>query len=50
MTSSSCGFFCLAFLISMNRGADGNKMYNEFLHAFKSPSKNDAILKKRFHF
>jgi len=34
----------------MNRGGDGMKMYDDFLMAFKSPSKNDVILKKRFHF
>jgi hypothetical protein len=50
INSTSCGFFCLAFIISMNRGNDGMKMYEEFIMAFKSPSKNDVILKKRFGF
>jgi hypothetical protein len=50
LSTSACGWYCIAFLISMNRGAKGNKMYQEFLHAFKSPSKNDIILKEKFHF
>lgn len=50
MNSTACGWFCLAFIISMNRGGDPMKMYEEFLFAFKSPSKNDVILKKRFGF
>jgi hypothetical protein len=50
MNSSACGWYCIAFLISMNRGNDGIKMYQEFLHAFKSPSKNDVILKEKLHF
>jgi hypothetical protein len=50
MTSSSCGFYCLAFIISMNRGGDGMKMYEEFIMAFKSPEDNDITLKKRFKF
>jgi hypothetical protein len=50
MNSTACGWFCLAFIISMNRGNDGMQMFEEFLFAFKSPSKNDVILKKRFGF
>lgn len=50
MNSSACGWYALAFLISMNRGGDPTKMYEEFLMAFKSPSKNDVILKKRYRF
>lgn len=50
MASSACGFYCLAFLISMNRGGDGMKMYEEFVMAFKSPEDNDVTLKKRFKF
>jgi hypothetical protein len=48
--SSACGFYCLAFLISMNRGGDGMKMYTQFIDAFKGPEKNDITLKKRFGF
>jgi hypothetical protein len=50
LTSTSCGFFCLGFLISMNRGGDGMKMYEEYIMAFKSPEDNDVTLKKRFGF
>ena len=50
MTSSSCGFFCLGFLLSMNRGGDGMKMYEEFIMAFKSKESNDVTLKRRFGF
>ena len=51
MTSTSCGFYCLGFLISMNRGnSSGMKMYEEYLMAFKSPEDNDVTLKKRFKF
>jgi hypothetical protein len=51
MCSSACGFYCLAFLISMNRGnSSGVKMYEEFIMAFKSKEKNDITLKKRFGF
>jgi hypothetical protein len=50
MASSACGFYCLAFLISMNRRGDGMRMYEEFIMAFKSPEDNDVTLKKRFKF
>ena len=50
LTSTSCGFFTLAFLISMNRGGKGDKMYEEFIMAFKSPEDNDVTLKRRFGF
>jgi hypothetical protein len=50
MASSACGFYCLAFLISMNRGGDGMKMYAQFIDAFKDPEDNDITLKKRFKF
>lgn len=50
MCSSACGFYCLAFLISMNRNGDGMKMYAQFIDAFKSPEDNDITLKKRFKF
>jgi len=50
MCSSACGFYCLAFLISMNRNGDGMKMYAQFVDAFKSPEDNDITLKKRFKF
>ena len=50
MCSSACGFYCLAFLISMNRGGNGMKLYEEFIMAFKSPEDNDVTLKKRFKF
>ena len=50
LSSSACGFYCLAFLISMNRGGEGKKMYEDFIMAFKSPEANDVILKKRFKF
>jgi hypothetical protein len=49
MNSSACGWFALAFVISMNRKGDPMKMYQEFIQAFKSPDRNDAILKKKFH-
>ena len=48
LSSSACGFYCLAFLISMNRNGDGMKMYAQFVDAFKSPEDNDITLKKRF--
>jgi hypothetical protein len=50
MCSSACGFYCLAFLISMNRGKSGETMYSQFIDAFKSKEKNDITLKKRFGF
>ena len=50
MCSSACGFYCLAFLISMNRNGDGMKMYAQFIDAFKDPEDNDITLKKRFKF
>jgi hypothetical protein len=50
MASSACGFYCLAFLISMNRGGKGEIMYSQFIDAFKSPEANDITLKKRFKF
>jgi len=50
MCSSACGFYCLGFLLSMNRGGDGIKMYEEFIMAFKDPEDNDVTLKKRFKF
>jgi len=50
MCSSACGFYALAFIISMNRGGKGEKMYEEFIMAFKSPEDNDVTLKKRFGF
>lgn len=50
INSTACGWFCLAFIISMNRGGDPMKMYEEFIMAFKSPSRNDVILKKRYNF
>jgi hypothetical protein len=48
MNSTACGWYCLAFLISMNRQGSPMKLYEEFLFAFKSPEKNDVILKKKF--
>jgi hypothetical protein len=48
MNSTACGWYCLAFLISMNRGGDPMKMYEEFLMAFKSPENNDVTLKRKF--
>ena len=50
MASSSCGFYCLAFIISMNRGGKGEEMYRQFVDGFKSPENNDVTLKKRFKF
>jgi hypothetical protein len=50
MCSSACGFYTLAFIISMNRGGDGMKMYAQFIDAFKDPEDNDITLKKRFKF
>jgi hypothetical protein len=50
MSSSACGWYVLGFLISMNRGGDGMKMYEEYILAFKSPEDNDVTLKKRFKF
>jgi hypothetical protein len=50
MNSSACGWYCLGFLLSMNRGGDGMKMYAQFVDAFKSPEANDITLKKRFKF
>ena len=47
MASSACGFYCLAFLISMNRGGDGMKSYSQFIDAFKDQEDNDIKLKKR---
>jgi hypothetical protein len=48
MNSTACGWYCLAFLISMNRGGDPMKMYEEFILAFKSPEDNDITLKRKF--
>jgi len=50
LCSSACGFYCLAFLISMNRGKSGEAMYSQYIDAFKGPEKNDVTLKKRFKF
>jgi hypothetical protein len=50
MASSACGWYCLGFLISMNRGGDPMKRYEEFIDAFKNPEANDITLKKRFKF
>jgi len=50
LTSSACGWYVLGFLLSMNRGGDGMKMYEEFIMAFKSPEDNDVTLKRRFKF
>ena len=50
MTSSSCGWYVLGFLISMNRGGEPMKMYQDFIMTFKSPEDNDITLKKRFKF
>jgi len=50
MTSSACGWYVLGFIISMNRGGDPMKRYEEFIMAFKSPEDNDVTLKKRFKF
>ena len=50
MNSSACGWYCLGFLISMNRGGDGMEMYSQFIDAFKSKEDNDITLKKRFKF
>jgi hypothetical protein len=50
MSSSACGWYVLGFLISMNRGGDGMKMYEEYILAFKSPEDNDVTLKRRFKF
>ncbi len=50
LNSSACGWFCLGFLLSMNRGGEGEKMYAQFIDAFKSPESNDVTLKKRFKF
>jgi hypothetical protein len=48
MNSTACGWYCLAFLISMNRGGNPMKMYEEFILAFKSPEDNDITLKRKF--
>jgi hypothetical protein len=50
MSSSACGWYVLGWLISMNRGGDGMKMYSQFIDEFKSPEDNDTTLKKRFKF
>jgi len=50
ISSTACGWFCLGFLLSMNRGGKGEKMYEEFIMAFKSPEDNDVTLKRRFKF
>ena len=50
LSSTACGWFVLGFLISMNRGGDGMKMFAQFIDAFKSPEDNDITLKKRFGF
>ena len=48
LNSTACGFYCIAFIISMNRGGDGMKMYQQYIDAFKSKEANDLTLKKRF--
>jgi len=50
MASSACGWYCLGYLISMNRGGNSEIMFRQFLDAFKGPEKNDTTLKKRFKF
>ena len=48
LSSTACGFFCVAFLKSMTRGGNGMHKYQQFLDAFHDPKKNDAVLKTRF--
>jgi hypothetical protein len=48
LTSTSCGFYCLGFLISMNRGGEGEAMYRQYIDAFKGVEANDITLKRRF--
>ena len=50
LCSSACGFYCLAFLLSMNRGGKGEEMYRQFIDAFKGKEANDVTLKRRFGF
>jgi hypothetical protein len=48
LSSTACGFYCVAWLKSMTRGGDGMKQYQQFLDAFHDPKKNDTVLRKRF--
>jgi hypothetical protein len=50
LNSTACGFFCLGFIISMNRGDDGETMYRQYIDAFKGKEANDMTLRKRFKF
>jgi len=50
LNSTACGFFCLGFIISMNRGGDGETMFRQYIDAFKGKEANDMTLRKRFKF
>ena len=50
LNSTACGFFCLGFIISMNRGGNGETMYRQYIDAFKGPEANDLTLRKSFKF
>jgi hypothetical protein len=45
MQSTSCGFFCIAFMKSLDGHRDKKKAYADFLKRFdKDPRKNEVIL------
>jgi hypothetical protein len=48
LSSTACGFYCVAWLKSMTRGGDGTNNYEQFIDAFKSKEDNDTTLKRRF--
>jgi hypothetical protein len=50
LNSTACGWYCIGFIISMNRGGDPETMFRQFIDAFKGPEANDMTLKKRFKF
>ena len=45
MNSSSCGYFCIAFMRSMEKAKNKKKAYEDFLKHFdKDPLKNEVLL------
>jgi hypothetical protein len=45
MNSSSCGYFCIAFMRSMEKAKNKKRAYAEFLQLFeKDTRKNELVL------